>query len=136
MINDCRSKTLVWHFRGPKNYCTGAAHRSLSSAGLFAHTPLLIASVFPSGCGPCVCVCACVSGKEYDIILYVIHSREVGRYTYALARRSSLGEYLKQTRVHSHTNTIYTLAHTHFVCKRTSIILRWTTPPPPTKAYK
>lgn len=77
MINDCRSKTLVWHFRDRKTTTHTHTHTSYHSlfSGLFAHT-------HTRGCErrravinclrfPIWATCACVCVYMYVCMIYM-----------------------------------------------------------------
>jgi len=122
MIAD--QKLLSGTFEAEKLLHWRGAPLSLPTAGLFAHTPLLIASVFPSGCGPRVCVCVRVSGKEYIILYYILYTRVrwIGIYL-RLGPSRFLGRIFKTNasslthKLNLHTRT-HTHTHTHTLCAK------------------
>jgi hypothetical protein len=115
MINDCRSKTLVWHFRGRKTTLRRTTHHHLSppqiSPESFRTHAVINCLGFPIGLRG-VCVCVRARAKEY---------------TWSTPLAAALPWAIFKTNTRSRTHII----RTRSMRKRTSIISRWTTPRAP-----
>jgi len=72
MINDCRSKTLVWHFRGRKTTTPVRRTPLPFLLGYFCTHAVINCLGFPIGLRP---MCAFVYRGKSIILLYIIHAR-------------------------------------------------------------